>query len=101
VNNLLLQSSGRVVRLFPVWPSSRDASFVNLHEKGALLVSSRLHGDRVIYVDITIQVNRTVRMQSPWPGQTITVTRVGGGTDSGGIITFIGTAGATYTITAP
>ena len=105
INNMLLQSSGGVVRLFPVWPSSRDASFVNLREKGALLVSSRLQAGRVTYVDITTQVNSTVRLQSPWPGQTITVTRVGGGTvthtDSGGIISFAGQAGATYTINAP
>ena len=105
INNMLLQSSGGVVRLFPVWPSSRDASFVNLREKGALLVSSRLQAGRVTYVDITTQVNSTVRLQSPWPGQTITVTRIGGGTvthtDSGGIISFAGQAGATYTINAP
>ncbi|GIH10363.1 hypothetical protein Rhe02_84300 [Rhizocola hellebori] len=105
INNMLLQSSGGVVRLFPVWPTSRDASFVNLREKGALLVSSRLQGGRVTYVDIATQVGGTVRLQSPWPGQAITVTRIGGGTvshtDSGGIITFTGVAGATYTINAP
>src|SRR4029450_7052246 len=80
VNNLLLQSDDGIIRVFPVWPTNRDASFVNLHEKDAFLVSSAFQGGRTTYVDIVSQAGRTVRLQHPWPGQTIVVNRVGGGT---------------------
>ncbi|MFK3979288.1 glycosyl hydrolase family 95 catalytic domain-containing protein [Micromonospora sp. NPDC050397] len=105
VNNLLLQSDGGVLRLFPVWPSNRNASFVKLREKDALVVSSAFQAGRVTYVDITSEAGRTVRLQHPWPGQTIVVGQVGGGTVahtvSGNVITFPTQAGATYRITAP
>ncbi|MEV4139423.1 hypothetical protein AB0J72_45585 [Dactylosporangium sp. NPDC049742] len=105
VNNLLLQSSNGIIRLFPVWPAGKDAGFVNLREKNAVLVSSRLQGGRVQYVDFTTQVDGQVRFQNPWPGQSITVTRVGGGavssSESGGVVTFTGAAGATFTVNAP
>ncbi|GAA2581341.1 hypothetical protein GCM10010399_08860 [Dactylosporangium fulvum] len=105
VNNLLLQSSNGVIRLFPVWPSNKDASFVNLREKNAVVVSSRIQGGRVQYVDFTTHVGGQVRFQNPWPGQSITITRVGGGSvsysESGGVVTFTGAAGASFTINAP
>ncbi|MEV4626884.1 discoidin domain-containing protein [Micromonospora sp. NPDC049523] len=105
VNNLLLQSDGGVLRLFPVWPTNRDASFVKLREKDALVVSSAFQAGRVSYVDITSEAGRTVRLQHPWPGQTIVVNQVGGGTVShtvsGNVITFATQPGGTYRITAP
>jgi hypothetical protein len=105
VNNLLLQSSGGIIRLFPVWPTNRDASFVNLRDKNAIVVSSRFQAGRVQYVDFTTQVGGQVRFQNPWPGQAFTITRVGGGTvsytESAGVVTFAGAAGATFTINAP
>ncbi|MGS2643898.1 glycoside hydrolase family 95-like protein [Streptosporangium sp. LJ11] len=101
----MLQSDGGVMRVFPVWPSNRNASFVKLREKGALVVSSAFSGGRVTYVDITSEAGRQVRLQHPWPGRTIVVDRVGGGTVAhtvgGNVITFPTQAGATYTIAAP
>ena len=105
INNMMLQSDGGVMRVFPVWPSNRNASFVKLREKDALVVSGAFSGGRVTYVDITSEAGRQVRLQHPWPGQTIVVNRVGGGTVahtvSGNVITFPTQAGATYTIAAP
>lgn len=50
-------------------------------------------------------VDRQVRLQHPWPGRTIVVNRVGGGTVahtvSDNVTTFPTQAGATYTIAAP
>ncbi|MEU4405261.1 hypothetical protein AB0F88_12085 [Streptosporangium sp. NPDC023963] len=46
-----------------------------------------------------------MRLQHPWPGRTIVVNRVGGGTVahtvSDNVTTFPTQAGATYTIAAP
>jgi hypothetical protein len=105
VNNLLLQSDDGIVRVFPVWPATRDASFVKLREKDAFLVSSALAGGRVSYVDITSDQGRQLRLRNPWPGRPVVVTRVGGGavtpTVTGDVISFATQASATYTITSP
>ncbi|AWS40658.1 discoidin domain-containing protein [Streptosporangium sp. 'caverna'] len=105
VNNLLLQSDDGIVRLFPVWPTNKNASFVKLREKDALVISSSFQSGRVTYVDITSEAGKTVKLQNPWPGQTVVINRVGGGTVtptvSGNVITFATQAGSTYTIAAP
>jgi hypothetical protein len=105
VNNLLLQSDDGIVRVFPVWPTSRNASFVNLREKDGFLISSAIASARVQYVDVTSTAGRTLRLSHPWPGQAVTVTRVGVGpvtpTISGDTITVATQSGATYSITAP
>ncbi|GAA1857469.1 hypothetical protein GCM10009687_25710 [Asanoa iriomotensis] len=105
INNLLLQSDDGVVRVFPVWPTTKNASFVKLREKDAFLVSSALSGGRVSYVDVTSEAGRQLRLRNPWPGRAVVVTRVGGGTVtptvSGDVISFATQAGATYTVTSP
>jgi hypothetical protein len=104
IDNLLLQSGGGVMRVFPVWPGDRNASFVKLREKNAFLVSSARSANRVSYVDITSEAGKQVQLQNPWPGLNISVTRVGGGsvafTVPNNVITFPTQSGATYTITA-
>ncbi|MEV6299912.1 discoidin domain-containing protein [Actinoplanes sp. NPDC051861] len=105
VNNLLLQSDDGVMRVFPVWPSGRDASFVRLREKDAFLVSSRVVSGRVDYVDVTSEQGRQLRLRNPWPGRTVRVAEAGGGTItptvSGDVISFPTRAGATYSISSP
>ena len=103
LNNLMLQSDDGIVKVFPVWPSGNNASFVKLRERDALLVSSSLSGGVVQYVDITAEKARTVKLSNPWSSGTVTITQVGGGnvsfTNSGGVLTFTAAAGATYNIT--
>ncbi|GLW09289.1 hypothetical protein Misp01_44180 [Microtetraspora sp. NBRC 13810] len=103
VDNLLLQSDGGVLRLFPVWPAGRDASFVKLREKGGLVVSSAYAGGQVTYADITAEAGGTVRLRNPWQGRNVVVTRVGGGTVAhtvaGDVISFPAQAGSTYGVT--
>ncbi|WP_344942335.1 discoidin domain-containing protein [Sphaerisporangium flaviroseum] len=102
VNSMLLQSDGGVLRLFPVWPAAKNASFVKLRAKNGLVVSSARSGGQVSYLDITSDAGRTVRVGNPWPGRTVVVTRAGGGTVghtvSGDVITFATQAGSTYTV---
>ncbi|HVK24539.1 MAG TPA: discoidin domain-containing protein [Actinokineospora sp.] len=105
VDSMLMQSHQGVIRLFPVWPTTKDASFVKLREKGALIVSSEFKAGAVTYVDIAPEVGGTVKLLNPWPGKSVTINKSTGGTQSytetGGVITFTGTAGTTYTINAP
>lgn len=51
INNMLLQSSDGILKVFPNWTGA-DASFYQLREKGAFLVSSRLEQEEVQYIDL-------------------------------------------------
>ncbi|WP_347599540.1 carbohydrate ABC transporter permease [Acrocarpospora sp. B8E8] len=103
VNSMLLQTDGGVMRVFPVWPSGKNGSFVKLRAKNAFVVSSARSGGQVGYVDITSGTGKQVRLANPWPGRTVLVTRVGTGTVShtvaNDVITFPTVAGATYSVT--
>jgi len=78
VNSMLMQSHEGIIRLFPVWPKSRDAKFVTLRAKYAFLVSSELTGGKVQYVTIQSEKGRDCTVQNPWPGRTVTVLRKDG-----------------------
>ncbi|GIH26443.1 hypothetical protein Aph01nite_47530 [Acrocarpospora phusangensis] len=103
LNSMLLQTDGGVMRVFPVWPSGKNGSFVKLRAKNAFVVSSARSGGQVGYVDITSGTGRQVRLANPWPGRTVLVTRAGTGTVahtvSNDVITFPTVAGATYSVT--
>jgi alpha-L-fucosidase 2 len=64
---MLLQSWTGIVRVFPAVPDRwQDAYFENLRAEGAFLVSSRLSGGRVAFIDITSEIGGTCRVHNPW-----------------------------------
>lgn len=65
VNEMLLQSVGGVVRLFPVWRS--DASFETLRADGAFLVSAKQSGGTISDVRIVSEKGGLLRMENPFP----------------------------------
>ena len=75
INEMLCMSHGHVLRLFPVWPSDRDARFRNLRAVGAFLVDSELRNGRVRYVRIMSEQGRNCTVQNPWPGEKVLVVR--------------------------
>lgn len=68
ISELLIQSVGNIIRLFPAWPSEKDASFVNLRTKGGFLVSSEMKDGRVTYVTVTATADQQLRMLDPFNG---------------------------------
>ncbi|MDX2082018.1 MAG: hypothetical protein SFU53_14630 [Terrimicrobiaceae bacterium] len=66
VTEMLLQSHEGFLRLFPVWPAERDASFRRLRAKGAFLVSARLRAGVVDFVEVESERGGTLRILSPW-----------------------------------
>ena len=52
INEMLMQSYEGVIRLFPCWNKSQDASFENLRADGAFLVSARLEGKVISALEI-------------------------------------------------
>jgi len=67
ISELLLQSVGDIIRVFPVWPKDRDAAFCRLRAQGGFIVSARQTNGRVTQLDITSTVGGRLRLLSPWP----------------------------------
>jgi len=64
---LLLQSIGDVLRVFPAWPRDKDARFTSLRARGGFLVSAVQADGRVRRVRVTSTAGGPLRMLSPWP----------------------------------
>ena len=68
---LLLQSVGGIIRVFPAWPREHDAAFVDLRAQGGLLVSAEQKLGRIGRVTIKATVAGTARVLNPWPDQPV------------------------------
>jgi hypothetical protein len=77
INEMLCMGHHGVLRVFPVWPKSKDARFLNIRTWGALLVSSALKGGEVKYVKIHSEKGRPCTLVNPWPGKSVDVYRGG------------------------
>jgi len=77
VSELLCQSVGDVVRVFPAWPAEQDAAFRDLRAQGGFLVSAEQKGGQVTRLEVTSTVGGTLRLANPW--KTIAVRRPTGG----------------------
>jgi len=77
INEMLCMGHQGVLRVFPVWPKSKDARFLNIRAWGALLVSSELKGGVVKYVRIHSEKGRPCTLVNPWPGKSVDVYRGG------------------------
>ncbi|MFF2483477.1 S-layer homology domain-containing protein [Paenibacillus sp. NPDC058071] len=73
INNMMVQSDGGIIKVFPVWPEGKDASFKRLREKGAFLVSSELINDTVTYIEITSEAGKPVKLENPWPANDLSI----------------------------
>ena len=66
INEMLLQGYEGVIRLFPVWPKGKDASFKNLRTHGAFIVSSSCKNGTIENVEILSEKGRLCRIENPW-----------------------------------
>lgn len=73
INEMLCMGHQGVLRVFPVWPRSRNAAFVNIRSEGAFLVSAAIENKEVQYVKIYSEQGRTLVLQNPWPGKELVV----------------------------
>jgi hypothetical protein len=77
INEMLCMGHGGVLRVFAVWPRSRDARFGGIRAWGAFLVSSELKSGRVRHVKIVSERGRECTVVNPWPGERVVVMRGG------------------------
>ncbi|MCU0796550.1 MAG: fibronectin type III domain-containing protein [Akkermansiaceae bacterium] len=101
VSELLLQSAGDVIRIFPAWPEGKDGSFSRLLARGGFEVSAERVSGVVRNVTLKSTVGGDVRVSTPWDGYALNVVEQGSGatvavTEANGIHTFPTTAGAIY-----
>lgn len=74
LNNLMCQSDGGIIKVFPAWSAERGGSFFNIREKGAFLLSAqREEGEAVAYVDVTSEKGQPLELVNPWNGAAVTV----------------------------
>ena len=71
IQDLLIQSWGGVIELFPGWPTSLAASFENLRAEGAFLVSATKTGNLVGETTIHSEQGGMCILRNPWPGQNV------------------------------
>jgi len=103
VGELLLQSVGDIIRVFPAWPKDRPARFRDLRAQGGFLVSGELRGGAVTQIAVTSTAGGSLRILSPWPR--LSVRREPGGEtaaldpDNDGVITLDTQIGDAFTFT--
>lgn len=66
INEMLLQGYEGVIRVFPVWPKSKNAGFKNLRTHGAFIVSSECKNGQVEYVIIKSEKGRKCVIENPF-----------------------------------
>lgn len=67
INEMLLQSVGDVVRLFPAWPLDQPARFHQLRAQGGFLVAAACENGSVGPVQVESTAGGRLRLESPWP----------------------------------
>jgi alpha-L-fucosidase 2 len=70
VHEMLLQSWGNLVRIFPATPAGwTDVSFSQLRAEGGFMVSAERKDGKTVRVTITATVDQTLRLRNPFDQQ--------------------------------
>ncbi len=73
INEMLMQSFEGILRIFPCWVLSQDASFRHLRANGAFLVSSSIKGGKIGEVELLSEQGRPCKMENPWGEKSVLV----------------------------
>ena len=66
INEMLCMGHQDIVRVFPVWPREKDASFHQIRVEGAFLVSAELKNKEVTSLTIVSEQGRPLTLLNPW-----------------------------------
>lgn len=73
INEMLCMGHQDIVRVFPVWPRDKDASFHQIRVEGAFLVSSELKDGKVKSLTLFSEKGRDLTLQNPWKGMKVEI----------------------------
>lgn len=102
VNQMLLSSYDGVLRMFPAWTFGQAASFSNMGAVGGFSVSSTMSNTGIQGTAVLSNKGQPLKIAQPWPGATISIVDVAGGsavTGSTATVTAATVAGHTYNVT--
>ena len=71
LSEMLVQSVGDVIRVFPAWPQQRNARFRHLRTQGGFLVSASMLDGKIARVEVKSTVGGPLRILSPWDKATV------------------------------
>ena len=71
IAELLLQSVGDIIRVFPAWPKEKDAEFATLRAQGGFLVSAEQRAGKLAKLEIVSTVGGKLRLMDPWSAKLI------------------------------
>ena len=71
VSELLMQSVGGTIRVFPAWPKEKDAKFEDLRAQGGFLVGAEQKDGKVASLRIVSTVGGKLRLLDPWTGELV------------------------------
>ena len=77
INEMLLQSYGGLLRVFPCVPPNWNVRFGSLRAEGAFLVSSRFTEGKAAFVHIRSLAGESVRLANPWPRKKVKLINAG------------------------
>ena len=107
INEMMCMGHQDIVRIFPVWPRNKDASFHRIRVEGAFLVSSSLKDGSVGDVTIVSEKGRDLKLKNPWPGKDVLIktpdgkiVEVLGDSLDGNLIELATIPGGTYTFSS-
>lgn len=100
INEMMCMGHQDIVRIFPVWPRSMDASFHNIRVEGAFLVSSSIKDGIISEVTLISEKGRNLTLLNPWNGQNVEIISSDGrkSVASGEYISMETSPGITYCI---
>lgn len=105
LQEMMLQSYGGVLRLFPCWPRAVPAAFTTFRAEGAFLVSASIADGTVAGVGILSEKGGACRLYSPWEGGLVVRGAAGNAVaveaPTDGIYSFATQAGERYTLAPP
>jgi len=99
VMEMLLQSCGGLIRVFPAVPEFwHDGYFHSLRAEGAFLVTARMREGRVVFVEVTSEAGGVCRVKNPFAEdvRVVTLDSEESSVLSGEILTFETNAGNNY-----
>ena len=73
INEMLCMGHQDIVRIFPVWPRTKDAMFRDIRVEGAFLVSSSLKDGQIGEVVLRSEKGRPLTLRNPWPSHKVEV----------------------------